>query len=516
MLALSGGLSAQNSNNTQGQNQIVSTLDKMVKDYHFNYTACDPTLYNKYNFKPNEVPTYSNEVYIQRIKEIKSAIPLQYNQYVKKYIDLYTLKKRSSVNRMLGLAKIYFPIFEAELDKRNLPLEFKYLAIVESALNTHAVSWAGATGMWQFMYNTGKLYDLKINSFVDERRDPFKSTIAACEYFEKMYDKYQDWQLVLASYNCGPGNVNKALKMSKTGSTFWDIMPYLPKETRDYVPAFIAATYVFNYPAEHNFCPMYVDFNFQQDTIQIVNQSVSLAQIAKVTGTDFFLLKDLNPELKRQFIPYSKEPYVLRVPTKVAHFVIDNRKALYTPISDSEMSAFINELPYGKISVLSQKPYLDKQFAKWKNVKVSNKNYASGGNGKVYQGKGNFIYYQVRSGDIVGGIAQKFAVSSNQIASWNGLVNYKIMPGQKLKIYTTKKYNTSTVSNAKTQKTSSSTKSSNYKNNKGKTVSYKIKSGDTLWDISKKFDVTIQSICSANGITTKTKLDVGQVLKIKL
>ena len=209
-----------------------------------------------------DLPHYSDEIYEQRMAKIYSPIPLVYNEEVKRYIELYAYKRRALTSRVMGLSDLYFPLFEEVLDKEGLPLEFKYLAIVESALNPIAVSKMGATGLWQFMYNTGKMYNLKINSYYDERRDPIKSTHAACRYFKDMYKIYGDWLLVIAAYNCGPGNVNKAIRRSGGKRNFWEIAKYLPSETRGYVPAFIAITYVMHYANEHQIFAKQPAYNY--------------------------------------------------------------------------------------------------------------------------------------------------------------------------------------------------------------------------------------------------------------
>jgi membrane-bound lytic murein transglycosylase D len=238
-----------------------------------------------------DVPNYSDEIYEQRIGKIYSPIPLVYNEEVKKYIDLYAFKRRGLTSRVMGLSELYFPLFEEILDKEGLPMEFKYLSIVESALNPIAVSKMGATGLWQFMYNTGKMYNLKIDSYYDERMDPIKATHAACRYFKNMYDIYGDWLLVIAAYNCGPGNVNKAIRRSGGKTNFWEIAKFLPAETRGYVPAFIAVTYVMNYASEHQIFPVQPAYNyFEVDTLA-VDKSVSLKKISAAVNFPLDVIK---------------------------------------------------------------------------------------------------------------------------------------------------------------------------------------------------------------------------------
>ncbi|MFN8395190.1 MAG: lytic transglycosylase domain-containing protein [Bacteroidia bacterium] len=297
-------------------NEILWQLDSLIPCHH--HQIVDVAKYsrdslNVHKFAADSIPAYSSDLVAQRLRDIGSPIALDYNEDVQAFINLYTLSRRDQVERMLGLSHVYFPIFDEVLDREGIPMELRYLPIVESALNPHAKSRVGATGLWQFMLGTGKLYNLEVSSYVDERRDPLKSTEAAVRYLKNMYNTYHDWLLVIAAYNCGPGNVNKAIARSGGKTTFWQIKEFLPRETRGYVPAFIAATYVFSYPSEHNLFPRMVDFSFVQDTVHLTRAQMSLKSFAEVTQTDFWTLKDLNPELKSDFIPYTAEPYVLSV-----------------------------------------------------------------------------------------------------------------------------------------------------------------------------------------------------------
>jgi membrane-bound lytic murein transglycosylase D len=388
--------------------QIACMMDSLLAHYN---NRVKTRMYNRnpvkniYGYAEDEVPRPEPQVIKERLQKLGYEIPMAYNDQVQAFIDLYTVRRREQVQRMLGLTKVYFPIFEEALDKAGLPMEFKHLAIVESALNPHAVSRMGATGIWQFMYYTGKLYNLEINTFVDERRDPFKASAASSEYFKNMYKIYKDWLLVIAAYNCGPGNVNKAIRRSGGKTNFWDISPYLPAETRGYVPAFIAACYVFNYPAEHNLYTIPTDFTYHQDTIHVVKCKLDLKELAETSGTDFETLKDLNPELKTQYTPYKEEGYVLRVPAKVSLLAAANPEAVF-----KSTTATIET-----ISAASSA--------------------ATASTMRPTAGSGQVRYHTVRSGEVVGAIAKKYGVTPAQISNWNNLRNYKIVSGQKLKIY---------------------------------------------------------------------------------
>ncbi|MEM7659374.1 MAG: lytic transglycosylase domain-containing protein, partial [Bacteroidota bacterium] len=264
-------------------------MDDFVKHYHYDSpttTTYDSILLNTHGFQSDEVPKYSAEVIQARLNELPMVISMDYNIFVQRYIDTYSLRRRDQVSRMMGLAKVYFPMFEQELDKRDMPLELKYLAVVESALNPHARSHVGATGMWQFMLGTAKMYGLKVNSFVDERKDPYKSTNAALDYLSASKEEFGDWLLAIASYNCGPGNVRKAILRSGGKRNFWEIRKYLPRETRGYVPAFIAAAYVFEHASDHNIYPTYVDYDYRADTLELRNLDITLSEIANMCKVD--------------------------------------------------------------------------------------------------------------------------------------------------------------------------------------------------------------------------------------
>ena len=290
----------------------------------------------------NENPTYPREVYIERLSRIPSVMELAYNDIVQRFIDRYSGRLRYSVSYLLGAANFYIPIFEEALETYQLPLELKYLPIIESALNPKAVSRAGAAGLWQFMPGTGKQYGLELNSLVDERRDPVKSSYAAARYLRDLYKIFGDWNLVIAAYNCGPENINKAIRryraakgrtqedetITAADKDYWQIYPYLPAETRGYVPAFIAANYIMTYYCEHNICPMTTNLPAQTDTV-MVHRDVHLEQIAGVIGTNIDLLKSLNPEYRRDIVPGNTKPSPIRLPLADSGKFIDNEDSIY-------------------------------------------------------------------------------------------------------------------------------------------------------------------------------------------
>ena len=298
-------------------------------------------LYNTKTYLKNDVdcdfpdvnPTYEPEVYEERLRKLPTIIEMPYNQVVQRFIDSYSGRLRRSVSIMLGTSNLYMPIFEQALESYGLPLELKYLPVIESALNPKAVSRVGATGLWQFMLGTGKNYGLEINSLVDERRDPIKASYAAAHYLSDLYKIFGDWALVIASYNCGPANVDKAIHRAGGVKDYWKIYPYLPHETRGYVPAFIAANYIMNYYCEHNICPMNATLPAHTDTIHI-NRDVHFDQIANVLGIDVKEIETLNPQYRRNIINGSSNPSILRLKSQDILSFIDNQDSIYAYRAD--------------------------------------------------------------------------------------------------------------------------------------------------------------------------------------
>ena len=300
---------------------------------------------NDCNMK-DENPVFTKEEYIERLSRIPSVMEMAYNDVVQKFIDRYSGRLRYSVSYMLGAANFYMPIFEEALEAYKLPLELKYLPIIESALNPKAVSRVGATGLWQFMIGTGKQYGLEVNSLVDERRDPVKSSYAAARYLKALYKVFGDWNLVIAAYNCGPENINKAIRRARAAKginkddaitaadkDYWHIYPYLPAETRGYVPAFIAASYIMTYYCEHNICPMTTRLPAQTDTV-VVNKNVHIEQIAAVLDLDADMIRSLNPEFRRDVIPGLTKPYAIRLPLAETGRFIDNQDSIFAYRAD--------------------------------------------------------------------------------------------------------------------------------------------------------------------------------------
>jgi membrane-bound lytic murein transglycosylase D len=294
----------------------------------------------------DENPTYTKEEYIERLSRIPTVMEMAYNDVVQKFIDRYSGRLRRSISYMLGASNFYMPIFEEALEMYQLPLELKYLPIIESALNPTAVSRVGAAGLWQFMIGTGKQYGLQVNSLVDERRDPLKSSYAAARYLKDLYKIFGDWNLVIAAYNCGPENINKAIRLANPANAknqdgepapvikdYWHIYPYLPRETRGYVPAFIAANYIMTYYSQHNICPMSTRLPAKTDTV-MVSRNLHLEQVAEVVGINIDLLRSLNPMYRRDVLPGATEPCALRLPQTEVGKYIDMEDSVYNYKSD--------------------------------------------------------------------------------------------------------------------------------------------------------------------------------------
>lgn len=348
-------------------------------------------------------PSYCDSIYINRLARIPSVMEMPYNEIIRKFIDLYSGKLRKLVSYMLGASNFYMPIFEEALDVYDIPQELKYLPIIESALKPTAVSSAGATGLWQFMIGTGKIYGLESNSLIDERRDPIKSTWAAARYLKDLYTIYQDWNLVIAAYNCGPGNINKAIRRAGGEKDYWSIYNYLPKETRGYVPAFIAANYIMTYYCDHNICPMETNIPENTDTVQ-VNKDLHFEQISDLCGINVEQIRSLNPQYKKDIVPGSSKSCILRLPRNYVSTFIDSQDTIYNHRA--------TEL-----------------FSKRKTVSVKDEAVAS------RSSSSGAIYHKIRRGETLSTIARKYGVSVKEIKRWNKLRTNNIAAGKRLRIY---------------------------------------------------------------------------------
>ncbi len=444
-----------------------------ISYFHDVYLDIDTAAMNIYGYRRNEIPVFDDSVYMERIDFMASTstIPFTYNKHVKSFIDLYSNRLRQQSSKMLGLSYVYFPMFEEKLDKYNLPLELKYLAMVESALNPTAGSKAGAKGLWQFMLGTGKDYNLQVNTLVDERFDPLKETEAACQYLQSLYARYQDWFLVLAAYNCGPGNVNKAIMKAHGVQNYWAIWPYLPKETRGYVPAFIAVAYVMSFATAHNIYPQNPGLLLHGTDTVMVHDRLTFDQLNEVLGVAMEDIKFFNPQYTKNIIPASKtNTYSLRLPTKYTLLFVQLEDSIYSHKSKAEVREEIVE-------------------EKVKEVSES-------------------ITHTVKKGESLGKIANKYHVSVANIKKWNSLRKDVISVGQKLVIYTSG----SPMAQVGKSSGSSSGKSSSSGSSKPKT--HVVKRGETLSSIAKKNHCTVNELKKWNGIKGNN-IQAGQKLKIK-
>ena len=358
-------------------------------------------------------PVFEKEVYIDRLKRIPSIIEMPYNEVVQKFIDRYSGRLRHSVSYMLGASNFYMPIFEEALETYGLPLELKYLPVIESALNPTAVSRVGATGLWQFMLATGKRYGLEVNTLVDERRDPIKASYAAANYLSDLYKVFGDWNLVIAAYNCGPDQINKAIHRSKGSKDYWQIYPYLPKETRGYVPAFIAANYIMTYYCEHNICPMTTRLPAKTDTV-MVSRNVHLEQIASVCNIDIEQLRTLNPAYRRDIVPGATKMSAVRLPhTEVGKF-IDLEDSIY---------AYNAEVLFSKRATVEVNDDVP-TYTRKSSTKRSRK--------KASRSRGRSV--TVKSGQTLSEIAKRNGTTVAKLRRLNGIKGSNIRAGKKLRV----------------------------------------------------------------------------------
>ena len=422
-------------------------------------------------YDPVDYPELRTDTLKVRLKRLNARTPfnVEYNPSLENVIKSYLKYRRNSMSRLMSLSHYYFPLFEESLDNYDIPLEVKYLAIVESALKPKARSRVGATGLWQFMYGTGKEHGLDVSSYVDERSDPIKSTIAASQYLARLYKIFGDWDLALAAYNSGPGNVSKAIRRSGGYKNYWNIRPHLPRETAGYLPAFLATMYIFEFAEAHGFMVQPPQYHYvETDTIH-VKQMITLDQVSELVDVPMEALQFLNPSYKLDIIPFIKgENYTLRLPQEAIGRFVTNEKAIYEHVT-AELNTREKPLP---------------QFFDTKSK----------------------TRYRVKSGDYLGKIARKFGVRVSQLKRWNGLRSNNLKIGQRLTVYPAKP----SVSSVKKKQSSTPQKQVNTVGKK----TYKVNDGDSLWSISQKFPgVSVENIKEWNGISS-SKLKIGTTLVV--
>lgn len=472
---------------------MLAALDSLTVKLNESCSKDNPAACFNPDAESEETPKIEfNGTEIQRsLNMMESGIALDYNRHVKSFINLYAVKKRSLTERVLKLSEYYFPMFEEILDREGLPQEFKYLAVVESALNPQAQSWAGACGLWQFIHSTGVAYGLKIDGMVDERRDPVKATLAACQYFKNSYELYGDWLLVIASYNCGPGNVNKAIRRSGGKRDFWKIMRYLPRETRGYVPAFIAVAYVMNNAEKLGLKPADIDVHSMVENVK-VDRWVHFGQLAKGLGMSVEDLEYLNPEYRKQIVPASAStPHTLSLPYTYAMRFAEMRDSVYAiPFSD-----YSDEEPF---------EYISKRRI-----------------------------HRVRRGESLSRIARRYGVRITDLKAWNIIRRNYVRPGKRLVVYTRVKrkitpenadkpaddikLNISEEALAKGETdTKKKTQAKAKKQTKKVAAKYhRVRRGDSLYSISKKYPgLTIKKLRAYNRLSKNSVIYPGTKLRI--
>lgn len=513
----------------------MRALDSLVNIRFFNddHFITDRDKLNVYHWSAIDVPAYPDSIIEKRIALLNRHSPfeLTYNKTVGNFIDLYANRKRDLSARLLGLAEIYFPMFEEILDSYNLPLELKYLAVVESALIPNAGSHAGAKGLWQFMYGTGKVYGLQVTSLVDDRYDPYKSTVAAAEHLRDLYAIYHDWSLVLAAYNSGAGNVNKAIRRSGGVKNYWAIWPYLPRETRGYVPAFIAVNYLMNFAPEHNLFPVDPGILYNGIDTVMVNRTLSFDQISEYLNMPIDDIQFLNPSFKLGIIPAdSLNLYTLRLPRDIVSEFVTNEEDIYNykstkGLAHEQMLKQIEKAKQRQVHVVRSGENLSTIASRYR-CSVSNlRSWNNLRGNTIHPGQKlivhagtdapaaapaqreatakaeNKTYHVVKNGENLGLIAKKYKCSTNDLRKWNNLKSNTIYPRQKLLV-------SQPVADNSDSRSKTSDSQSDY-------IIYTVKEGDTLWDIAKQYDgVTVDQIKQLNNITNTRSLRPGQKIKV--
>ena len=478
--------------------RIAADLDSLVNTWYVKIA-----IKNKPSDNPGDTIGFQipDTVYEHRLSKINSIINLPFNNIIRNHIEVYTIRQREKFCAVLGLKDYYFPMIEDVFDSYGLPAEFKYMAVIESALNPNAVNGrSGAAGMWQFMYSTGRLYGLTINSVVDERKDPVKATHAAARYIKDLYDIYKDWVLVIAAYDCGPGNVNKAIKRSGNNKDYWKIYYNLPRETRGYIPQYIAAAYAVTYYQEHNLQPLPLNIPVATDTI-MVNKDIHLAQISEVMNIPLGELQALNPQYRTGLVPGSSKPQSLTLPMNHLGDFID----LTDTIRHYKPDVYLNKVT--RIADPTRSTYINTDI----------------------KGKTKLIY-TVKDGDNIGFIAEWYKVGLSDLRNWNNIYRNNIRVGQKLVVYVdpskSEYYSKiNTMDFADKQALIGKTATPNFQPQAttigpgeidGDYIIYTVRKGDSIWDIVKMFDnVTTTQVLSLNNISDPGKIKVGQRLKIK-
>lgn len=454
--------------------RMVETIDQSLLMFYTeaaSNTGNVDSVREALNFETSDVPTYSDAVYCDRLDKLNEMSPfhLDCNEATLKTIKFFAEKRRGFIKVCMGRSELYFDMFEEKLDDYGLPIELKYLSVIESGLRPQVKSRAGACGLWQFMYRTGRMFGLEQNSYVDERMDPEKATDAACQYLKKLYGMYDDWNLALAAYNAGPGNVNKAIRRSGNKKTYWEVRPFLPRETQGYVPNFIAAAYMINYYQEHNIVPEEATIKYYELDTMCLHKGVHMETISDLLEISLEDIQRLNPIYKRNYIPKGvDEPYCVTLPLDEIGKLVSLEDSLYA----LEIEKY-------------ETPAVDVEEPSTNNTTTSTKTYA---------------YHKVKSGETLGTIASKYKTTVSELQRLNGLSSSRIYVGQRLKVKATAKPTTTTTNN-----TTSS----------GNRQYYTVRSGDTFGRIAQRHGKSISQLRALNPGINIDRLSIGQKIRVK-
>ncbi|XOV66192.1 MAG: LysM peptidoglycan-binding domain-containing protein [Fluviicola sp.] len=455
--------------------RMVETIDQSLLMFYTeaaSKTGNVDSVIEKLNFESSDVPTYSDAVYCDRLNTLNELSPfhLDCNEATLNTIKFFAEKRRGFIKVCMGRSELYFDMFEEKLDDYGLPIELKYLAVIESGLRPQVKSRAGACGLWQFMYRTGRMFGLEQNSYVDERMDPEKATDAACQYLKKLYGMYNDWNLALAAYNAGPGNVNKAIRRSGNKKTYWEVRPFLPRETQGYVPNFIAAAYMISYHKEHNIVPEEAMIKYYELDTMCLQKGVHMETISDLLEISLEDIQRLNPIYKRNYIPKGViEPYCVTLPLDEIGKLVSLEDSLYSLEKEKYDTPTIDD------------PSTPEQTS----TSTSTSSYA---------------YHKVKSGETLGTIASKHGTTVSELQRLNGLSSSRIYVGQRLKVKATAKPTTATTTNT---------------TNSGSRQYYTVRSGDTFGRIAQRYGMSISQLRRLNPGINIDRLSIGQKIRVK-
>lgn len=497
-LTFSQAIAQQNNPIKYNSDQFVNTVEQSIAMYAAEYARKTGEDYNKIiaslGYKADEEVIFSDDVYCERLKAMDKLSPFSFecNEATLSTIRFFAKNRRGFARIVLGRSKLYFDMYEAKLSEHGLPLELKYLSVIESGLRPQVKSRAGALGLWQFMYGTGKMFGLQENSYIDERMDPEKATDAACRYLKQLYNIYNDWNLALAAYNAGPGNVNKAIRRSGNKTTYWEVRPFLPKETQGYVPNFVAATYLLTYHAEHNIIPAPAVIHYaEMDTI-CLNQAVHMSTIAKLVDWSVDEVKTVNPVYKTEFIPQTEPKQCILGPIKKIGMLVSMEDSLYA----------LEQSIYNPIKTTIREVQEIIEVSEDGDTLITKVDTTP-----TYTTAGSTIFHKVVSGETLNSIAAKYGTTINKIMQLNGLTRTSIYVGQRLKIEG-KGGETASTSTTPATTTPSATPTN-------QTKYYTVKSGDTFGKIAQKHGKSITQLKSLNPGVNIERLQLGQKIRVR-